>query len=111
MELGDIKSMVEGVFQEGGRSRFETTGRSAAEIPPIVVERIEHSAVWITVELSVTVICGTCIEAFVTDLGSGEWLQGWSDGETLTIAATEVGLPRAVEVVRSLLAVAGQSRT
>jgi hypothetical protein len=48
-------------------------------------EEHEDGAVWITLALTHTAMVGLRVEPFVVDYGFGAWLQGWSDGNVLTL--------------------------
>jgi len=52
----------------------------------LVVEETDDAALWMTFDLLRTALAGCVVEPFVDDRGSGRWLQGWSDGERLSLA-------------------------
>lgn len=56
------------------------------------VEDAEDAAVWMTFDLRATALAGRTVEAFVEDRGSDRWLQGWCDGDRLSLAVSQGSL-------------------
>lgn len=62
------------------QSTVATRNRSAR------IEEINVGEVWMEFDLVETKLEGYLLEPFVQDLGRGQWIQGWSDGWTLSVA-------------------------
>jgi hypothetical protein len=69
----------------------------------VKVDETDDCDVWIRISLRSTKARGRKLQPFTSDLNAGAWLQGWADGETLTLAASEAALPLAVGLVRVFL--------
>jgi hypothetical protein len=72
------------------------------------LESIDGDCLWLALNLRPTDIHGWALEPFVLDLSGGCWLQGWSDGDVLTLCTPADQLELAVGYLRVLSAGAGR---
>ncbi|MEQ8839972.1 MAG: hypothetical protein RIB98_03250 [Acidimicrobiales bacterium] len=66
------------------------------------IEEINVGEVWMEFDLADTKLEGYLLDPFVHDLGRGQWIQGWSDGWTLSVAVPCASAPFALGFVRAL---------
>lgn len=55
---------------------------------PWMLEWMEDSSFWLSVDLAGTIVQGQRVGAFVLEIPPLGWLQGWSDGSTLSLAGS-----------------------
>ena len=65
---------------------------------------VDGSDVWVRVALAQTTQSGVVVAPFVRDAGGGRWLQGWSDGDILTLASSSGSALLIVDYVREFFA-------
>ncbi len=76
------------------------TGTADGDDPQI--EELCNGDAWMTFPLRNTGLDGYLLDPFVLDVHSGGWIQGWSDGRTLTLATPRQHLAFAVSFLRSI---------
>lgn len=76
---------VEPSICEPVRSWYRSQCRSSDSDAGFSAEIVDE-AVWLTMDLRTTALHGTPVRPFVLDLGATGWMQGWANGDTLTIA-------------------------
>lgn len=84
-----------------GSSHWETTlGNSSHAVE---VEEMDGGSLWVRIGLNGTALHGARVEPFLSEFGGELWLQGWADGETLTLASPKHGFSLVVALVGQLL--------
>ena len=69
----------------------------------VEVEEIDSGSLWVRIGLAGTALHGSRVEPFLSEFGGDLWLQGWADGETLTLASPKHGFSLVLGLVQQLL--------
>ena len=90
----------------GGSHWEKSLGDSTCDVE---VEEVDGESLWVRIGLTGTSLHGSQIEPFLSEFGGDLWLQGWADGETLTLASPKHGFSLVVGLVGQLLRLDGPS--